>query len=75
MVSMESGGIVFALDNHLLEKDERPKEGRVLGCLPIFPNPLESLPGVLSGRAVKQVVLGGFHHSRFAYFVGGGDPP
>jgi len=62
MVSVEFGGIVFALDNHLPEKDERPKEGHVFERLPIFPNPLESLLGALNGRAVKQVVLGGFHH-------------
>ncbi len=74
VVFVEIGGIVFTFDDRLSEKDERPREGRVLGRLPVFPDPLERLPGALNRRVVEQVMLGKFRHSCVADFARGGDP-
>jgi len=63
MVFVEFKGIVFMFDGRLPKKDEKPRKGHVFVHLLIFPNPLESLPSALNGRAVKQVVLGGFHRA------------
>ncbi len=74
VVSLEVRGVVFLLEDGFSEKDEGPGDGDAVGSLPHLPSATEGIPGVLSGGAVEEAVLGRFGETLVTAFAGGLEP-
>ncbi len=74
MVSLEVRGVVFLFEDGFPEKDEGPGDGDVIGSLPHFPSATESIPGILSGGAVEEAVLGRLGEALVTTFASGLEP-
>jgi len=52
MVTLKSGGFIFAFENGLAQQNEKPSWGDIPNRRPVHPNPLEGLPCALGGGAI-----------------------
>ncbi len=74
MVALEVRGVVFLFEDGFPEQDEGPGDEDAIGSLPHFPSATEGIPGVLSGGAVEEEVLGRLEETLVAAFAGGLEP-
>jgi len=74
VVALEVQGVVFLFEDGFPEQDEGPGGGDAIGSLPHFPSATEGLPGVLSGGAVEEAVLGRLGETLVAAFAGRMEP-
>ncbi len=74
MVALEVRGVVFLFEDGFPEQDEGPGDGDAIGSLPHFPSATEGIPGVLSGGAVEEAVLGRLGETLVTAFAGGLEP-
>jgi hypothetical protein len=63
--------VVLFLEDSLAQEHKRPGGGEAAWRLPFLPDPHESLPRKLGGRAVHEAVLSSFRASLIPPFVGG----
>jgi len=74
VVSLEVRGVVFLFEDGFPEKDEGPGDGDAIGSLPHFPSVTEGIPGILSGGAVEEAVLGRLEEALVTTFACGLEP-
>ncbi len=74
VVSLEVRGVVFLFEDGFPEKDEGPGDGDAIGSLPHFPSVTEGIPGILSGGAVEEAVLGRLEKALVTTFACGLEP-
>jgi hypothetical protein len=73
IVRKEAERIVVELCGDFAKEHKRPSDLKVSIRFPFTPDALESLPHILSHRAVEQTVLGGLLDARAANLAVGGD--
>jgi hypothetical protein len=74
VVSLKVRGVVFLFEDGFPEQDEGPGDGDAIGSLSHFLSATEGVPGVLSGVAVEEAVLGRLGETLVTTFAGGLEP-
>jgi hypothetical protein len=74
MVPLDTGGVIFSLEDSFTQHDEWPQKSDVIGRSPFLPYVIEGLPSLFGEGTFEEIVLRGFRGLLCANLARGEDP-